>query len=264
MTTMQLINYFEYIYAVNLPERTDRRSYIENELTKLNNDNTKNKLIIFPGLQFQEKGEFPNSGVRGCVMSHFTILNIAQKENFKNILILQDDCCISKLFWQKEEEIMNELANTTWDIAYLGHGADILKQSKSYFIAADPQQTILLTHFCAFNNRVLPRLLDFMTQVMQRPANHPEGGPMYLDGFMNVFRYQNPDVVTLLATPSLGWQRCSRSNLTPTWFDRYPVLYPVAEKLRTLKNYSKRGKDQEIIERQKTFPEESQPITESW
>ena len=60
----------------------------------------------------------------------------------------------------------------------------------------------------------------FMEELQQRPPGHPDGGPMHIDGAYSTFRVQNPDVVTLIASPNLGWQRSSRSDVTPNWWAR--------------------------------------------
>ena len=44
------------------------------------------------------------------------------------------------------------------------------------------------------------------------------------DGAVTWFRRDNPDVLTVVATPSLAYQRSNRSDLAPNWFDRMPVL----------------------------------------
>ena len=48
------------------------------------------------------------------------------------------------------------------------------------------------------------------------------------DGGLSWFRRSNPDVVTVLAVPSLAKQRSSRSDLSPQWFDKVPVLSSAA------------------------------------
>ena len=85
------------------------------------------------------------------------------------------------------------------------------------------------------------RLLRFLEELQQRPPGHPDGGPMHLDGAYSTFRAQNPDVVTLIASPNLGWQRSSRSDIYPNaWFDRVPGFRQLAGAARTSKTWLKR------------------------
>ena len=39
-----------------------------------------------------------------------------------------------------------------------------------------------------------------------------------------MFRAQNPDVRTLIASPNLGSQRSSRSDISAAWYDRMPIV----------------------------------------
>jgi hypothetical protein len=63
---------------------------------------------------------------------------------------------------------------------------------------------------------------------------------MHLDGAYSTFRAQNPDVVTLITSPNLGWQRSSPSDITPNWWDRVPGLRQLAGAARTSKIRLKR------------------------
>ena len=98
----------------------------------------------------------------------------------------------------------------------------------------------MTTHFYAVNGRIFDRLLRFLEELQRRPPGHPDGGPMHLDGAYSTFRDQNPDVVTLIASPNLGWQRTSRSDITPKWWHRVPGLRPLAVAAITSKTRLKR------------------------
>jgi glycosyl transferase family 25 len=63
---------------------------------------------------------------------------------------------------------------------------------------------------------------------------------MSIDGAMSFFRARHPEILTLVAAPSLASQRPSRSDLTPRWFDRIPGLRTGAAWVRVLRN-SRRG-----------------------
>lgn len=233
---MKLVEYFDRIYIIFLPERTDRVRQIEHQLTKLGLDNS--KVIWFPGLKYTDAAGFPKPSVRGCAMSHYTVLSQAAEAGVERLLVLEDDCTFSRRLIRNEQDIVNELATTHWDFAYLGHGAKIARtqQSKTYFIKAALAQPISLTHFCAYQKRAIPRLLNLIANSLNQPPGHPDGGPMGFDGYRNFFRTHNPDTVTLIASPSLGGQYSSASNLNPGILDRYKPIAPLLKVARVAKN----------------------------
>ena len=47
---------------------------------------------------------------------------------------------------------------------------------------------------------------------------------MLPDGAYNTFRRYNKDVITYIANPKLGWQRPSRSDITPRVLDNFVAL----------------------------------------
>ena len=50
-----------------------------------------------------------------------------------------------------------------------------------------------------------------------------------------MFREQNPDVITLLAAPSLARQRSSKSDIFEYWYDKVPGLSQLFALRRALK-----------------------------
>ncbi|MFM6193197.1 MAG: glycosyltransferase family 25 protein [Planktothrix sp.] len=230
---MNLSHYFDRIYIVFLPERTERVNRIKFQIDRLNLDSE--KVIWFPGLRFTEAAGFPKASVRGCVISQYTILNQALEAGLEKVLILQDDCNFSRYFLKNQDAILQELATTEWDFAYLGHGQTLQKAS-TYFVKADPKERIMLTHCCAYHRRVIPRLVELISEGAQRSPGDPRGGPMYFDGFMNFFRSRNPEVITVMASPSLAWQQASTSSLNPKSLENYKFLIPVFKLVRFIKN----------------------------
>lgn len=219
---MKMMDFFDRIYVVNLPERKDRRKMIVQELDKAGMSLTSNKIEIFPAIRPKDAGEFPSIGARGCFLSHFNILKKAKEDGLANVLIVEDDLTISKQFSLDQEMLVERLRCTDWDFVYFGHGekteATVQTKLQPFF------EPMMLTHFYGVNGKTLERLLSFLEQLQQRSAGHPDGGPMHLDGAYSTFRGQNPDVVTLIASPNLGWQRSSRSDIHLNWFDQVPVF----------------------------------------
>ena len=95
------------IYVINLEYRTDRKKQILKELEKVDASNVeifsairpKKELINYwnsnylnplPGW-YKGNGLNYRIGALGCLLSHITIMKKALKENYENILILEDD-----------------------------------------------------------------------------------------------------------------------------------------------------------------------------
>jgi hypothetical protein len=235
----KITDYFQGVYAINLPERKDRRQFIVKELEEAGMPLTPHKVEIFPAIRPDEAGGFPSIGARGCFSSHLAILKQAKQDGLSNILIVEDDLEISAKFTTDQAVIVEQLCQQDWDFVYFGHFQEV--EQKSPVALVPFSEEIRTTHFYAVNGRIFDRLLRFMEELQQRPPGHPDGGPMQIDGAYSTFRAQNPDVITLIASPSLGWQRSSRSDISPNWFDRVPGLRQLAGAARTSKTRLKRG-----------------------
>jgi len=235
---MKIKNFFERIYVVNLPERTDRRKTIALELEKAGLPLTPHKIEIFPAIRPDSAGDFPSIGARGCFLSHLAILKQAKRDCLSNILIVEDDLVISTLLKQQEESLIEQLQKTDWGFVYFGHSVKLEQKGTNTKLKVRLQpfsESFQTTHFYGVNGKVIDRLIHFLEEVQRRPAGHPEGGPMHVDGAYNHFRAQNPDVLTLLAFPNLGSQENSRSDITPSWLDRTPIVRDFASSARTSK-----------------------------
>ncbi len=235
---MKIIDYFDKIYIIYMPERYDRFKHMEKQVSRLGIDKDNNKLVWFPGLKYEDAAGFRKASIRGCVMSHYTIMKQATEEGVEKFLVLEDDCMFSRRLIKNEQEIVDELKSREWDFVYLGHGSKIKHQqnNQTYFIKVDPNQGISLTHFCAYQGRFTQRLIQLMTDSFNRADGDPKGGPMGFDAYMKFFRARNQNAVTLVASPSLGGQCSSASNLTPSKLDHYKLLKPILGQARRLKN----------------------------
>lgn len=68
------------IIYINLNDRKDRFQQINQEFEKMGFD--KNKIYRYPGIRLQ---------ILGCTLSHLDVIKMAKKNNFKNIMIFEDD-----------------------------------------------------------------------------------------------------------------------------------------------------------------------------
>lgn len=239
---MELIDFFDHVYVINLPERKDRLEKIKRELIEMNMPLTSEKVEIFPAIRPESAESFPSIGARGCVLSHYNILKQAKERQFNRVLILEDDLALSKYFKENEAKLLEQLQQIDWALVYFGHFLDQDIEIKTEPIVSLKPWVgdIRTTHFYGVNGKILEPLVNFFEEVQKRPAGHPDGGPMQIDGILSTFRKQNPDLITIVTTPSMGLQRGSSSDITPKWFDRITPIRKIANTLRKVRNRLKK------------------------
>jgi glycosyl transferase family 25 len=232
--SMHLKDYFSKIYVINLPERVDRRREIEQVLLHMGIES--NAVNFFPGIRPKEAAGFRTAGARGCFLSHLQILKSAEKQNLDSVLIIEDDLEIMYKFLKVEHYIVNLLSFQKWDVVYLGHSLD-LQKNDSEFALEEYSEAISLTHFVGFHRRIISPLVDFLQALLKEPAGSPKGGPMDIDGAYSTFRLRYPETITLVANPSLGYQRSSRGDISPSkWFDHLSLLRYLISKYKKIKH----------------------------
>jgi glycosyl transferase, family 25 len=237
-----LTDYFGAAYLINLPERTDRLESAKNELACVGLDIGPSGVQLFPARKFSERAGFPSSGVRGAFHSHWECLQRAFARHDSSVLILEDDIALSSALARFTPSIIAWLKLNEWDIIYFGHyqtGAvpDATSKTKSEELrfqlwGGDVQGL----HFYGVNGHILGRLIAHLERVANGVEGDQETGPMPVDGALNNFRRMNPDVRTFIAHPKLGWQRPSRSDITPGKLDRLSVFRPLTTILRNMKD----------------------------
>ena len=102
-----VIDYIEKVIYINLEHRIDRKELIEKELSIFPSE----KVIRFNAI----KDDF---GHIGCAKSHIEVLKLVIKNNWKNVLIVEDDA-----IWNNIEDgfsILEKLINENYDVILLG------------------------------------------------------------------------------------------------------------------------------------------------
>ena len=222
---MLMLTPFEAVYVINLPSRTDRRDEMSEQLKLVGLSFDSPHVHLFPAVRPRDNGGFESIGARGCFMSHLEVLRAANGK--KNVLILEDDLNFSP--HQRKISLPEN-----WGLFYGGARHALHPESELTVVSAT--QDLVCAHFVAFNGSVIPRVIEFLEQLLTREPGDPEGGPMHVDGAYNVFRARNPDVLTLIATPELGTQRPSRSDIAPLkWFDKIAGVRSLVGVARSLR-----------------------------
>ena len=226
-------NYFDGTYIINLAERSDRRREMIQEFRRFGMTDLPTKAEFFTAVKPSNPGKFPSLGARGCFMSHLGVLQAAKAQNLDQILLLEDDATFTKNLVRYQTQLLHELQIIPWDFAYFGHHL----ATDTDFLLQSYNQPIVQAHFLAIHSRIFDRLIGFLETILDRPAGHPEGGPMHVDGAYSTFRKQNPDINTVVASIPLGFQRSSRSSIAnQSWFDALPVTTNMVSLARRVKN----------------------------
>jgi hypothetical protein len=222
--------FFDRTYIINLPERKDRLREITRELQSLGISFADPRVRLLSATRPREALGFPAPAVRGCFLSHLALLLQAQADGLKNVLVMEDDLAISPVFGDYCGHLFQEAEQSPWGFIYFGHRVQTPALNVPRLAPfADP---IATSHFYAVNGTILGRLIDYLQAVQLRAPGDPVGGPMHYDGALTMFRAANPDILTLIAQPSLGWQRSSRSDIHGHWYDRVAGVQDVAAMAR--------------------------------
>jgi glycosyl transferase, family 25 len=242
MQISKLPEYFSAVYLINLPDRADRLKSATVELARVGWGAGINGVNVFSARRFADAAGFPSAGARGCFHSHLECLRQAHLETRGSVLILEDDITFTSSLPRLTSSILLKLETSDWDFVYFGHErtGNIPRANRN---TTDQELkfkmwtgSICTAHFYGVRGRILPRLIKHLDSLGNRPPGDPEGGPMTIDGAFDVFRQRNRDVKTIIADPKLGWQRPSRSDLTPRGFDTLALLRPVTFSIRRLKH----------------------------
>ena len=113
-------DFFEKIYCINLKHRIDRWESCISQFSSLG---ISERVSIREGIicNHPKLSKKQNAQI-GCALSHYYILKEAQKNNYSNVLVLEDDF----LFLDKGEFLKSNLEKSTaelpknWDLFYLG------------------------------------------------------------------------------------------------------------------------------------------------
>lgn len=228
---------FDRIYILNLPERTDRRYEMQEQLKLVGLSFEMPIVQLFAAQRPSEKGEWESLGARGCFMSHLAILRDAEKDKLDSVLILEDDANWSRAFLSDPKQYLETIASRAWD--FFDCGGPIKERGMGPPVAVDvhPEVGIVTTHCIGLRADAIGRAAAYLHRIATRKAGDPDGGPMHVDGAYSWFRRENPDISTLSFSPTMAYQRASMSNigvLSP--IERISSLSHALRAYRALKN----------------------------
>ncbi|WP_410051499.1 glycosyltransferase family 25 protein [Bradyrhizobium sp. SZCCHNR2035] len=211
---------FDRIAIIHLPEREDRLRELTTELEFVGLD-IKDRRVEIPQAPRPSSLEgFPSRGVYGNFLSHLGIIRQAYEDGLRSVLVLEDDAIFSHEFSRRQSELASALSSDAWDVLFLGHSVSRgLPFSKSGLVRYSGD--FLWAHCYAVNRRIMPHLVEYLEETIDRPVGHPLGGKMYIDAAHTLFRRLNPDAVCLLSSPCMSVQRGSPSSLNSRrWYEK--------------------------------------------
>jgi glycosyl transferase family 25 len=215
---------FDMIRIINLPERTDRRRRMMRELRRVGLADDP-RVGFFPAIRPADAGPYSSVGAHGVYLSHHAILKEAAAKN-ASVLILEDDCDFVP-------GIATYQAPERWDIFYGGYYA--AQPDRLY------ESDIIGAHMMGFSAVAARQVADYLT------ALPPDGEHPPIDGAYVWFRRAHPEVKTVFATPTIGNQRPSRTDIGDlAFYDRLPIVRESVELARRVRNLF-RGRDSRHI-----------------
>jgi len=123
--------YFDKIYCLNLDRRNDRWERTSKELSKfsikvdrwsgIDGENLNDEDLVFLEKNIDQGslsniGKIENKYALACLLSHLEIIKDAKLNNYKRILIFEDDIIISNRFLKD----VSKIKKTEWKLLYLG------------------------------------------------------------------------------------------------------------------------------------------------
>jgi glycosyl transferase family 25 len=104
------MDHIEKIIYINLEDRVDRKDLLLKELSVI--PDIDNKLIRFNAIKDKKHGAI------GCSKSHIKCLEMAIENNWKNVLIIEDDIILYN--YKNSINLLNELILKPYDVILLG------------------------------------------------------------------------------------------------------------------------------------------------
>jgi glycosyl transferase family 25 len=218
---MQMIDYFDRLAIIHLPDREDRLKALTKELLRIGVDIDSRKVTIPDPPMPEAPNGFTSRGVYGSFLSHLEIIENAYRDGLDTVWVLEDDAIFSKRLQNQQHLIASQLRDHDWDLCFIGH-------TVHHGLADSPTGLLrfsgpfIWAHSYAVHRRIMPRLIEYLRLNQDREANHPAGGKMYIDAAFFFFRQHNPDVICVVSSPCLSVQKGSPSSLNPTRYERYP------------------------------------------
>ena len=237
----KLLEVFQQVYIINLPERADRRREIEGQLARIGLGTEHPSISFFKAVKPSEAGGWPSVGAKGCFMSHLGVIDLAVENGLDRVLILEDDMDWSPRFIHAGLNALEEVDRKTWHFVHGGLRSSNDRNAGPVLRALPSETAMTQTHFIGLSAPAIASAAAYLKTIASRPPGHPEGGPMHVDGAYSWFRKSNPNLGAYYFEPEIAVQRASRTDIhCNKWYDVMPGFAQAAHWYRTLFNKIKR------------------------
>jgi hypothetical protein len=233
---MTILDYFDRLAIINLPDRDDRRRALTKELRACGIDIDGPKVVIPAAPMPATPNGFRSRGVYGSFLSHVEIIEAAYKDGLETVWTLEDDAIFSRRFRLQQDQIARYLRENEWDLCFIGHsaGKELPNSPTGLLRYSGP---FIWAHSYAVHRRVMPRLIEYVRGSEAREEGHPEGGKIYIDAAYFFFRQCNPVVVSIVSSPVLSVQKGSPSSLNAAKiYDRVSGIRPITNLAREIRD----------------------------
>ncbi len=245
-TPQRLIDYFDRLYIIHLPERTDRYVELERELWQIGIEIDDPRVAFMHGSWPDSSNGFASVGVYSNFMCHLRILREAKMRRLRRVWILEDDAIFRHALRSPDvqRQLVGALSARDWEISYIGHRIDAARTRYAAetgngveLFQLEPDEEFLWAHCYAVSADGIDRLLPYLEETLRNPPGHRRGGRMYIDGALNMFRRLHPHAQVLACTPNLSSQRGTVSSLGDRRaYDNVPALRPLVRASRALRD----------------------------
>ncbi|MFZ4773358.1 MAG: glycosyltransferase family 25 protein [Chlamydiia bacterium] len=190
------LNRFEKILYINLDHRLDRKNALLEELARVKVD--PNRIIRI------EAVHEPLNGHRGCALSHIKAIEYAQKNQLREVLILEDDAFFSLNAEQIEEHLSYFAQSVShFDVLLLGGRIELYQEGSiprifrakrsrlaHAYVVKEHYYKTLLAVFCDTYKKLLniPFFSDAKSTVIDRTWDPLFEKDLFL--FTEIFAYQ--------------------------------------------------------------------------
>ena len=199
----RFFNKIDKIVYINLDKREDRKKEIMNEFNRL--EIPADKIIRFSAISH-------NKGEIGCSMSHIEVIKMAKKNNWNNILILEDDFnfindveFIDRIF----NYFFDTYPNNSWDVINLNRGyfQKFQDSGNKYFFKVIDVST---TSGYMVNNHFYDTLLNNFEEGCKQLISTYDTSKYSIDRYWNKLQCISN---WYMFNPSIGYQRVGFSDL---------------------------------------------------